>query len=87
MKEMGLPVHSSNAKVHCKVFEDNSGALDIARIQKICPSTNNLNCRLNHFKSYVDDTKEISIHKIGTLNQPEYFLTKSMNYARFIKFC
>eukprot|EP00980_Cylindrotheca_fusiformis_P011699 scaffold2782_cov88-Cylindrotheca_fusiformis.AAC.2 len=39
MKEMGLPVTSSKAQVHCKVFEDNSGALEIAKVTKV-PSKN-----------------------------------------------
>jgi hypothetical protein len=30
MKEKGFPIHIPQAKVHCHVFEDNSGALDMA---------------------------------------------------------
>ena len=78
MKAVGMPVRSSKAKVHCKVFEDNSGALEIAKIAKYRPRTKHLNCRLHHFRSYVD-TKEISIHKIGTEDQPADFLTKPVN--------
>ena len=79
MKEQGMPIASSHAKVHCKVFEDNSGALEIARIPKFRPRTKHMNNRIHHFRSYVDQTKEISIHKIGTEAQPADFLTKSLN--------
>ena len=87
MKEMGLPVESSNAKVHCKLFEENLGAIEIAGIPKFHPRTKNLNCRLHHLRSYFDDTKEMSIHNIDTLNQPEELLTKPLNYTILIKFC
>ena len=79
MIEEGMPVSSSRAKVHCKVFEDNSGALEIAKVAKYRPRTKHLNCRLHHFRSYVDGTKEISIHKIDTLDQPADILTKPLN--------
>ena len=79
MKEMGMPIHSSKAKVHCKVFEDNSGALEIAKVAKFRPRTKHLNNRLHHFRSYVDDTKEITIHKIDTEDQPADLLTKPLN--------
>jgi glucuronate isomerase len=79
MEQAGIPIISSNAKVHCKVFEDNSGALEIARIAKYRPRTKHLNCRLHHFRSYVDNLKEISIHKINTLDQLADILTKPLN--------
>lgn len=79
MKEHGMPIGSAKTKVHCKVFEDNSGALEIARIPKFRPRTKHMNNRIHHFRSYVDQTKEISIHKIGTEDQPADFLTKPLN--------
>ena len=79
MKEMGFPVASNNAKVYCKVFKDNSGELEIARIPKFSPRTKHLNCRLNQFRSYIDDTKEISIHEIDTINQLLELSTKPLN--------
>ena len=49
MKGKRFPILSAVAKVHCKVFEDNSGALEIARIHKYRPRTKHLNVRLHHF--------------------------------------
>ena len=86
MIKMGMPINSSKAKVHCKVFEDNSGALEIAKVAKFRPRTKHLNCRLHHFRSYVDDTKEVSIHKIDALSQPADFLTKPLNEELLTKF-
>ena len=86
MIAIGMPIESSKAKVHCKVFEDNSGALEIAKVAKYRPRTKHLNCRLHHFRSYVDDTKEISIHKIDSSSQPADFLTKPLNEDLLTKF-
>jgi hypothetical protein len=41
MKERNIPVICTKPYVYCKVFEDNSGALELARLPKfaLAPST------------------------------------------------
>ena len=78
MKRHKLPVSETTGKVHCRVFEDNSGALEIARVHKYRPRTKHLNCRLHHFRSYVD-SKQVTIHAIGTKEQPADYMTKPLN--------
>ena len=53
MKRNGFKVDSANPKVHCSVFEDNTGALEIARTHKYRPRTKHLNIRLHHFWDYM----------------------------------
>ena len=86
MKQNGFKVGSATSKVHCKVFEDNSGALEMAKIHKCRPRTKHLNVKLHHFRSHVDTTKEVTIHKIDTKNQPADVLTKPLNEKDFVKF-
>ncbi|CAJ1959006.1 unnamed protein product [Cylindrotheca closterium] len=87
MIDNGIPLETSKAKVHCKVFEDNSGALEIAKVHKFRPRTKHLNNRLHHFRSYIGDGPcMISIHKIHTLDQIADILTKPLNEASFVKF-
>ena len=43
MIQIGVPIKSSQANLHCKVFEDNSGALEIAKVAKYRPHTKHLN--------------------------------------------
>jgi hypothetical protein len=62
-------------KVHCKVFEDNSGALEMAKVHKYRPRTKHLNVKFHHFRDYVS-RGEISIHKIDTSDQLADYLTK-----------
>ena len=78
MKKLGFPVRSTVPKMHCKVFEDNSGALEMATTHKYRPRTKHLNVKLHHFRDYIT-RKEISIHPIDTSNQLADYLTKAVN--------
>src|SRR6056300_397126 len=87
MIEYGIPIKSAKAEVHCRVFEDNTGALEIAKVHKFRPRTKHLNNRLvHHFRSYVNNGK-ITIHKIDTKEQPADMLTKPLNEEGIVKFC
>ena len=77
-KAMGFDVGDTTPKVHCKVFEDNSGALEIAKNHKYRPRTKHLNVKLHHFRDYVVKGL-ISIHKIDTKDQLADYLTKALN--------
>ena len=79
MKRNGINVRSGGAKIEYKVFEDNSGAFEIAREKKYRPRTRHMNIRLHHFRAYVDDSKEVTIHGIDSEDQPADLLTKPLN--------
>ena len=78
MRKHGFEVLDTKPRVHCKVFEDNSGALEMARIHKVRPRTKHINVKLHHFRSHVDNG-EISIHPIKSEDQPADMLTKPLN--------
>jgi hypothetical protein len=71
-------------KVHCKVFKDNIGAIEIAKFPKYRPWTKHLNIRLFHFWGYVDQS-EMTIHKIKSKDQPADVLMKLLSDNQFIK--
>jgi hypothetical protein len=71
-------VVTSRTRVHCKLYEDNSGALEILRKAKYRPRTRHLLVKLHHFRDYVDQGK-ITIHAIGTADQEADYLTKPVN--------
>ena len=73
---------AEKAKVHCRVFEDNSGALEMATVHKYRPRTKHLNVKLHHFREYVE-SGEISIHKIDTTQQVADYLTKPLEVTTF----
>jgi hypothetical protein len=78
MKELKFPIHSATPKVHCKIFEDNSGALEIASVHKFRPRTKHLNVKLHFFRDYII-RKEITVNAIHTSQQLADYLTKPVN--------
>ena len=78
LKEHGFPVDQTKATVQCKVFEDNSGAIEIATNHKCHPRTKHLNCRLHDFWSYVPH--RISVQHIPMDKQPADILTKAVDH-------
>ena len=86
MKGYGFPVTKPNTEVHCCIFEDNSGAVEMARIHKFCPQTKHVNAKLHHFRSYVK-RGEVSIHAIKTTQQIADYLTKPLNAEQLHKLC
>jgi hypothetical protein len=81
MKEMQarqVLIPSWQATVHCRLHEDNSGAMEILKKAKYQPRTKHLLVKLHHFRDYV--TKgNISIHSISTHDQQADYLTKPVN--------
>eukprot|EP00978_Attheya_sp_CCMP212_P007898 scaffold18354_cov48-Attheya_sp.AAC.3 len=84
MNEQGFPIKTAVHKIHCRVFEDNSGALEIAKTHKYHPRTKHINVKLHHFRDYVN-RKEVSIHPINTLEQLTDYLTKPVNRETLVR--
>ena len=66
--EQGLQVHYLPPKVHCTVFEDNSSALELARLPKIHPKTKHINQSFHHFREYME-RQEVKIQSTPTDEQ------------------
>jgi Reverse transcriptase (RNA-dependent DNA polymerase) len=77
MQKLQFKIGITNPKVHCKVFEDNSGALEMAKVHKFRPRTKHINIKYHHFRSYVNDDT-ISIHPITSEQNPADMLTKGL---------
>lgn len=82
MIKRGFPVHSATPCVHCRLFEDNSAAIEIATTDKVRPRTKYLNVKWFHFRSYVEDGT-ISIHPIQTGLQQADMFTKPLPQDAF----
>ena len=86
MKSLGYDIHPDSPRVLCKLFEDNNGALEIARVPKMRPRTKHINCKYFHFVEYTNKPDSpISLHRIDTENQPADTLTKANNEATLEK--
>jgi hypothetical protein len=52
MREQDFKVLCTKHYVHCKVFEDNSGALKLARLPKLRPRTKHINVCYHNFYEF-----------------------------------
>ena len=78
----GLCIDELPPKVHCTVFEDNSGALELARLPKIRPRTKHINQAYHHFREHVE-RKEILIEATPMEHQMADILKKPLAEPAF----
>jgi hypothetical protein len=83
--EVGVLPAAEVPKVHCKVFEDNSGAIEIARLPKMRPRTKHLNIKYHHFRDQVARGR-ITIQFVPTEDQIADMLTKPVSIERLVRF-
>jgi hypothetical protein len=84
LQDHGLSIISTVPRVHCKAFEDNSGALELARLPKLRPRTKHINIVYHHFRQHVRDGL-ISIYPIETEDQIADIFTKPLPQNSFLK--
>jgi hypothetical protein len=77
MREQNFKVVCVEPYVYCKVFEDNTGALVLARLPKLRPRTNHINVCYHHFHEHVQK-RLIKIFPIDTKDQIADALTKAL---------
>jgi hypothetical protein len=82
-KEVGWETFAGAPTVHCKVFEDNSGALEMSRLPKMRPRTKHLCVRLHHFREHVRLGK-ISIQHVASEKQLADIATKPQPTDLFV---
>jgi len=83
-RQQGIPVLNATPKIHCKVFEDNAGAIEIANVPKMRPRTKLLNIKYHHFREEVRKGT-ISIYHTRTEDQIADVFTKLLPKAPFVK--
>jgi Reverse transcriptase (RNA-dependent DNA polymerase)/GAG-pre-integrase domain len=87
MKDHGCGLTATNPQLHCRVFEDNTGAVELAssvKNPKMRPRTRHINTKYHHFRNKVQDGT-ISIHPISTEDMLADILTKVCNESIHIK--
>ncbi len=71
-----------DALIKCKVFEDNVGALEMAKTPKLRPRTKHIAIQYHHFREYVK-TKRVTIQHVGTNEQVADIFTKPLPRPQF----
>ena len=80
--EKTLNIESKRPSVKCKVFEDNNGAIELAKAPKIRPRTKHISLKYHHFREHVQKVL-IEINPIDTLEQVAYIFTKAFLFPIF----
>ena len=70
--------------VHCTIFEDNKGCIDLVNSPKMCPRTKHIGLKYHHFRSFVRD-KTITIRYVETSLQIADIFTKALNDPQFVR--
>jgi hypothetical protein len=80
----GVPVELGPATIRCKAFEDNSGALQLARLPKMRHRTRYINIKYHHFREAIAKDR-IAIEHVSTTNQLADELTKNLPRDLFVR--
>ena len=64
--EKTLNIESKRPSVKCKVFEDNNGAIELAKAPKIRPRTKHIALKYHHYRKHIRKGL-IEINPIDTL--------------------
>jgi hypothetical protein len=84
INRLGVCDYCTVPKFYCKAFEDNSGALELAKAPKIRPRTKYINIVFHHFRDYVRRGL-IVIYPVGMLEQLADIFTKPLSSDLFQK--
>ena len=80
---MGVPMKLGAPVIHCKAFEDNSGALELARLPKMRPRTRHINVKYHHCREAVAKGR-ITVQHVSTTEQLGDALTKNLTRDLFV---
>ena len=87
LEERGVIEKSVKPVMRCKVFEDNSGAVELAtsvKSPKMRPRTKHINTKYHHFRQQVQEGR-IVIEAIGTEDMLADILTKVVNEETLLR--
>ena len=91
MADHYIDSHKATPKIMCKIFKDNSGALEMVHMPKLWPRTKHINHTYHHFCKHMQPKKkreklQIDIVLVSTMEQIGDMLTKPLPEKPFTKF-
>ena len=78
-----IPSPENIPKIHCTVFEDNKGCIELAKAPRMRPRTKLITLKYHHFRRAVIK-KQVSIQYVETGLQIADIFTKAFNDAQFL---
>ena len=83
MTDHKVPLPDTSTTIKCTVFEDNAGAIELAKCPKMRPRTKYINVKYHHFRSFVQDGT-IKLSKVTSESQLADILTKPLTLEQFV---
>jgi Reverse transcriptase (RNA-dependent DNA polymerase)/GAG-pre-integrase domain len=83
LSQAGFTFDTSTPIAKCTAFEDNNGALEMARSPKMRPRTKHINIKYHHFREAVRNG-DITLQKISTHDQEADIFTKPLIERTFL---
>ena len=80
--EKTLNIELKSPSVKCKLFEDNNGAIELAKAPKIRPRTKHVALKYHHFREHVWKGL-IEINPIDNIGQVADIFTKTLPFPMF----
>jgi hypothetical protein len=84
LKRLKYPIVHTPPKVFIKVFEENMGALQMARLPKMRMRTKHINVKYHHFRQHVA-RGDITIHYVQSNHQRADIFTKPVAEDDFVR--
>ena len=84
LKEKDFNCKALRPTIYCKAFEDNVGAIKLAKLPKMRPRAKHLNIKYHHFRSHVTAEKATVEHN-STEEQQANLLKKPLAPELFVK--
>jgi hypothetical protein len=82
LRRAGFDYSPVKPRVFCKAFEDNSGALELAKTPKLRPRTKHINIKYHHFREFVKNG-DVELYKITSEEQEADLFTKALPESSF----
>ena len=76
-----------DGKLHSVIFEENNGALALAKAPKLTPRTKYIAVKYHFFKDHIGEDKRIKIIKIESEYQKADIFTKGLPMVDFERTC
>ena len=81
--QMAIPKSDECPKIHCSIFEDNMGCIDLVKTPRMRPRTKHIALKYHHFREHVRK-KLVTIHHIDTKEQVADIFTKPLPDPQFL---
>ena len=78
-----IPRVENSPIIHCSVFEDNMGCIDLVKTPRMRPRTKHIALKYHHFREYVKK-KTVTVHHIDTKEQVADIFTKALPDSQFL---